>query len=350
MYTGCLSPIADELADENILGNPPKGEQGTAISHLWGVNGSLRAMDILSHIYDFKSGSRLYTVSTEEEANALIPKLRELDIVLITASQRFTILQYVEGRLEVEASVSVGGGGSSIDGFTSSVGKDNVSLSINSGGKDYTASFNAVNPSNLGFSAEDSKIYLKDGGLVDISFDQVKPTKLSYDQGTLTLGLSDNSALETSLPSGSLPPLVILPCLSAKPPAGWLFLNGASFDMSAYPNLAKEFPSGKLPNLSNYVLRGAGDLIKLGEFQQDAFQNITGKIPGIIIGDGSSGCITLDSYANSYLDPSVIKGGWNSITGAFYNFALDTSKGPGLRTADETRVKSFGVNWIIEAL
>ena len=43
---------------------------------------------------------------------------------------------------------------------------------------------------------------------------------------------------------------------SETPPAGWLIANGQTFDVNAYPLLAKAYPSGKLPDLRGTFIRG----------------------------------------------------------------------------------------------
>jgi microcystin-dependent protein len=51
---------------------------------------------------------------------------------------------------------------------------------------------------------------------------------------------------------------------SSSPPSGWLLCDGGDFITSDYPELALRLPDGKLPDLRNYVLVGAGDLYNSG--------------------------------------------------------------------------------------
>lgn len=46
------------------------------------------------------------------------------------------------------------------------------------------------------------------------------------------------------------------PWPSTTPPSGWLICNGQSFNKSAYPLLAKAYPSGSLPDLRGSFIRG----------------------------------------------------------------------------------------------
>ncbi|HAL7853104.1 TPA: phage tail protein [Escherichia coli] len=64
------------------------------------------------------------------------------------------------------------------------------------------------------------------------------------------LGLGEGSALPVGVP---------IPRPSATPPGGWLKCNGATFDKAKYPQLAKVYPTGKLPDLRGVFIRGWDD-------------------------------------------------------------------------------------------
>ncbi|HFV8399819.1 TPA: phage tail protein [Escherichia coli] len=64
------------------------------------------------------------------------------------------------------------------------------------------------------------------------------------------LGLGEGSALPVGVP---------VPWPSATPPAGWLKCNGAAFSSEMYPNLAKVYPTLKLPDLRGEFIRGWDD-------------------------------------------------------------------------------------------
>ncbi|EFO3845498.1 phage tail protein [Escherichia coli] len=57
----------------------------------------------------------------------------------------------------------------------------------------------------------------------------------------------------------ALPVGVPVPWPSATPPTGWLKCNGAAFSSEKYPNLAKAYPSNKLPDLRGEFIRGWDD-------------------------------------------------------------------------------------------
>lgn len=50
-----------------------------------------------------------------------------------------------------------------------------------------------------------------------------------------------------------------IPWPTAIPPGGWLRCNGAVFDKSKFPELAKAYPSGRLPDLHSEFIRGWDD-------------------------------------------------------------------------------------------
>ncbi|HFG0020578.1 TPA: phage tail protein, partial [Escherichia coli] len=64
------------------------------------------------------------------------------------------------------------------------------------------------------------------------------------------LGLGDGSALPVGVP---------VPWPSATPPTGWLKCNGAAFSAEEYPELAKAYPTNKLPDLRGEFIRGWDD-------------------------------------------------------------------------------------------
>ncbi|CAK9885541.1 MAG: hypothetical protein XXXJIFNMEKO3_01941 [Candidatus Erwinia impunctatus] len=67
------------------------------------------------------------------------------------------------------------------------------------------------------------------------------------------------TALRQSVVNGSVPAGVPMPWPAAIPPVGWLKCNGASFDKTAYPLLARAYPSGVLPDLRGEFIRGWDD-------------------------------------------------------------------------------------------
>ena len=67
---------------------------------------------------------------------------------------------------------------------------------------------------------------------------------------TTNIGLGEGSALPVGVP---------VPWPSATPPTGWLKCNGAAFSAEEYPELAKAYPTNKLPDLRGEFIRGWDD-------------------------------------------------------------------------------------------
>ncbi|EIQ6912875.1 tail fiber protein [Escherichia coli] len=66
----------------------------------------------------------------------------------------------------------------------------------------------------------------------------------------INVGLGEGSALPVGVP---------VPWPSATPPTGWLKCNGADFSAEEYPELAKAYPTNKLPDLRGEFIRGWDD-------------------------------------------------------------------------------------------
>ncbi|EEZ9760184.1 tail fiber protein, partial [Escherichia coli O25] len=79
---------------------------------------------------------------------------------------------------------------------------------------------------------------------------------------------------------------VPVPWPSPTPPTGWLKCNGAAFSAEEYPELAKAYPTNKLPDLRGEFIRGWDDGRgvdagrQLLSSQGDAIRNIEGFADG----------------------------------------------------------------------
>ncbi|KOY62088.1 phage tail protein [Photorhabdus heterorhabditis] len=92
-----------------------------------------------------------------------------------------------------------------------------------------------------------------------------KAVKAAYDNANSKLAKNQNGAdipdknafvknlglMEKLIPVG-----VPLPWPTEIPPEGWVPCNGAAFDKSKFPELAKAYPSGNLPDLRGEFIRG----------------------------------------------------------------------------------------------
>ncbi|EIQ1936583.1 tail fiber protein [Escherichia coli] len=167
----------------------------------------------------------------------------------------------------------------------------------------------------------------------DIKSDGTVPTALE------NLGLGEGSALPVGVP---------VPWPSATPPTGWLKCNGAPFSAEEYPELAKVYPTNKLPDLRGEFIRGWDDGRgvdsgrTLLSAQGDAIRNITGNV-----GVYSDGLLTYASGVFSLGPASSNRQNQISGTGANAYATFDASK--VVPTANENRPRNIAFNYIVRA-
>ncbi|MEE6958782.1 phage tail protein [Escherichia coli O81:H27] len=153
------------------------------------------------------------------------------------------------------------------------------------------------------------------------------------------LGLGEGSALPVGVP---------VPWPSATPPTGWLKCNGAAFSAEEYPELAKAYPTNKLPDLRGEFIRGWDDERgvdsgrTLLSSQGDAIRNITGNV-----GVYSDGLLTYASGVFSLGPSSSNKQNPVAGTGANAYATFDASK--VVPTANENRPRNIAFNYIVRA-
>ncbi|MEX1397833.1 phage tail protein [Escherichia coli] len=157
------------------------------------------------------------------------------------------------------------------------------------------------------------------------------------------VGLGEGSALPVGVP---------VPWPSATPPTGWLKCNGAAFSAEEYPELAKAYPTNKLPDLRGEFIRGWDDGrgVDSGRAllsqQSDAMQKISGTATDNSMGASASGSgamtITGDTgnkyYASATSSPSYIY---------YKTIGIDSSL--VARTANENRPRNIAFNYIVRA-
>ena len=156
------------------------------------------------------------------------------------------------------------------------------------------------------------------------------------------LGLGKGSALPVGVP---------VPWPLETPPTGWLKCNGAAFSSEKYPNLAKVYPTNKLPDLRGEFIRGWDDGRgidsgrNLLSAQNDAIQNIVGSFGRTQLFRDvlSSGPFSQHGQVLSTgLKETEIIEGYGS-----YNWTFDASR--SVRTASETRPRNIAFNYIVRA-
>ncbi|HGT8263109.1 TPA: phage tail protein [Escherichia coli] len=163
------------------------------------------------------------------------------------------------------------------------------------------------------------------------------------------LGLGEGSALPVGIP---------VPWPSATPPTGWLKCNGAPFSAEEYPELAKVYPTNKLPDLRGEFIRGWDDGrgIDAGReilsAQGDAIRNITGTF-----GDGETAVNASISFYRAdgvFVTQKKIRNTIGNTT-----IIADTPNNPYLinfdasrvvPTASENRPRNIAFNYIVRAV
>nr|WP_232832556.1 phage tail protein [Photorhabdus sp. CRCIA-P01] len=146
--------------------------------------------------------------------------------------------------------------------------------------------------------------------------------------------------LEKLIPVG-----VPLPWPTTTPPEGWVQCNGAAFDKSLFPELAKVYPGGNLPDLRGEFIRGWDDGrgVDIGRqilsTQIDAIRNITGRFTTDNFSKTAEGVF---QFGAPVLEQSV---SGNPGGATIVNF--DVSK--VVPTANENRPRNITFNYIVRA-
>ncbi|WP_336193309.1 phage tail protein [Providencia stuartii] len=171
---------------------------------------------------------------------------------------------------------------------------------------------------------------------------------LSDRNGNLKLlGASELSDCQVGIP---------LPWPQATAPAGYLICNGQSFNKTAYPLLAKAYPSGQLPDLRGEFIRGldAGRNVDSGRAvlssQLDQMQRITGQtLAGATYSDANfiGGAF---SFKNELTVPNYPSTDRTEGSGKVY---FDSATSPNARvskdTTGETRPRNIAFLYIVRA-
>ncbi|EHX7391286.1 phage tail protein [Escherichia coli] len=175
-------------------------------------------------------------------------------------------------------------------------------------------------------------------------------------QGVLDyLGLGEGSALPVGVP---------VPWPSATPPTGWLKCNGAAFSAEEYPELAKAYPTNKLPDLRGEFIRGWDDGRGMDtgrailSAQGDAIRNIYGEFKTVntenysiweSVGSFKGAVVPLNpSTNNSYF--SLIRSMVTERTdGAVYPKVIGLDASRIVPTANENRPRNIAFNYIVRA-
>ncbi|EMB3572017.1 phage tail protein [Escherichia coli] len=154
------------------------------------------------------------------------------------------------------------------------------------------------------------------------------------------LGLGEGSALPVGVP---------VPWPSATPPTRWLKCNGAAFSAEEYPELAKVYPTNKLPDLRGEFIRGWDDGRgvdagrQLLSSQGDAIRNIEG------FADGGIG-MSFDAIRGAFYDAGTRSARMpNNTTTIDKTDDLGFDASRVVPTANENRPRNIAFNYIVRA-
>ena len=138
----------------------------------------------------------------------------------------------------------------------------------------------------------------------------------------INVGLGEGSALPVGVP---------VPWPSATPPTGWLKCNGAAFSAEEYPELAKAYPTNKLPDLRGEFIRGWDD----GR----------GVDAGRSLLSAQSDLFKAHHHSFAFFSGYAAGGG----TGAVYDYSGNVGRDTGDTGGNETRPRNIAFNYIVRA-
>ncbi|UXE75467.1 tail fiber protein [Escherichia coli] len=138
----------------------------------------------------------------------------------------------------------------------------------------------------------------------------------------INVGLGEGSALPVGVP---------VPWPSATPPKGWLKCNGAAFSAEEYPELAKAYPTNKLPDLRGEFIRGWDD----GR----------GVDAGRALLSAQSDLFKAHHHLFAFFTGYAAGGG----TGAVYDYSGNAGRDTGDTGGNETRPRNIAFNYIVRA-
>ncbi|HDV2201328.1 TPA: tail fiber protein [Escherichia coli] len=167
---------------------------------------------------------------------------------------------------------------------------------------------------------------------------------------TTNLGLGEGSALPVGVP---------VPWPSATPPTGWLKCNGAAFSAEEYPELAKAYPTNKLPDLRGEFIRGWDDERgvdsgrTLLSSQGDAIRNITGGFGQLRVNSEINAIVDVQSVSGAFYGGTSVRNNIN-VSMTYANDRkirqdVHFSAANVVPTANENRPRNIAFNYIVRA-
>ncbi len=154
------------------------------------------------------------------------------------------------------------------------------------------------------------------------------------------LGLGEGSALPVGVP---------VPWPAATPPTGWLKCNGAAFSAEEYPELAKAYPTNKLPDLRGEFMRGWDDGrgVDSGRgiltAQSHGMPSISGTFNGLFAVKQTNGLGGVSVAKSTNAETLSTSSGSGSVFDYTFNVSGSTPVSP------ELRPRNIAFNYIVRA-
>ncbi|EFB3694860.1 phage tail protein [Escherichia coli] len=154
------------------------------------------------------------------------------------------------------------------------------------------------------------------------------------------LGLGEGSALPVGVP---------VPWPAATPPTGWLKCNGAAFSAEEYPELAKAYPTDKLPDLRGEFMRGWDDGrgVDSGRgiltAQSHGMPSISGTFNGLFAVKQTNGLGGVSVAKSKNAETLSTSSGSGSVFDYTFNVSGSTPVSP------ELRPRNIAFNYIVRA-
>ncbi|EJL9561729.1 tail fiber protein [Escherichia coli] len=154
------------------------------------------------------------------------------------------------------------------------------------------------------------------------------------------LGLGEGSALPVGVP---------VPWPSVTPPTGWLKCNGAAFSAEEYPELAKAYPTNKLPDLRGEFIRGWDDGrgVDSGRgiltAQSHGMPSISGTFNGLFAVKQTNGLGGVSVAKSKNAETLSTSSGSGSVFDYTFNVSGSTPVSP------ELRPRNIAFNYIVRA-
>ena len=154
------------------------------------------------------------------------------------------------------------------------------------------------------------------------------------------LGLGEGSALPVGVP---------VPWPSVTPPTGWLKCNGAAFSAEEYPELAKAYPTNKLPDLRGEFMRGWDDGrgVDSGRgiltAQSHGMPSISGTFNGLFAVKQTNGLGGVSVAKSKNAETLSTSPGSGSVFNYTFNVSGSTPVSP------ELRPRNIAFNYIVRA-